>query len=104
MNLLAARDTFGVERWPSAQMELVFQVAAFVLLFALQSDARFRGRLFFLYLGIYGVFRFAHEWMRDTPRLAAGLSGYQFIAFSLVALGTTMFVRRGPTNASAPLA
>lgn len=103
MKLLAARDAYGVDRWPSAQVELVFQLGAFVLLLTLRNDPRFRGRLFFLYLAGYGVFRFLHEWMRDTPQLAAGFSGYQFVALAMAALGAVMFVRRGPaTPASVP--
>jgi phosphatidylglycerol:prolipoprotein diacylglycerol transferase len=96
MKLLAARDALGVTRWPSAPVELVFQIGTFVLLYALRHDDRFRGRLFFLYLAMYGTFRFLHEWMRDTPVLAAGLSGYQFMALGAAILGVGMFVRRGP--------
>jgi phosphatidylglycerol:prolipoprotein diacylglycerol transferase len=80
-------------------VELAFQLAVFVLLLALRNDARFRGRLFFLYLAVYGVFRFAHEFMRDTPVLAAGLSGYQIIALGMTVLGAVMFVRRGSAAA-----
>jgi phosphatidylglycerol:prolipoprotein diacylglycerol transferase len=99
LRLLAARDVSGVARWPSAQIELAFQVTAFVLLIALRADVRFRGRLFFLYLAMYGVFRFAHEWMRDTPQLAAGLSGYQVISLVMAVLGAAMFVKRGRAEA-----
>ena len=95
MNLLAARDAFGVPRWPSAQAELVFQLVMFGLLLMLRNDARFRGRLFFLYLAAYGAFRFLHEFMRDTPQLAAGLCGYLFLALVLAGLGVVMFVKRG---------
>ncbi len=103
LKLLAARDALGVARWPSAQVELVFQLAVFAVVFALRNDPRFRGRLFFLYLVIYGCFRFLHEWMRDTPQLFAGLSGYQFMALAMAVLGAAMFFRRGPEGAQAPL-
>lgn len=93
--LLAARDAFGVTRWPSAQAELVFQLAAFALLLALRKNPAFRGRLFFLYLVLYGVFRFVHEFARDTPVLVAGLSGYQIISLLIAGLGGFMFIRRG---------
>jgi phosphatidylglycerol:prolipoprotein diacylglycerol transferase len=105
LKLLAARDAFGVTRWPSAQIELVFQLGVFILLFALRHHARFRGRLFFLYLAVYGAFRFVHEWMRDTPQLVAGLSGYQIISLAMAATGAVMFVRRGAANElGAPIA
>jgi phosphatidylglycerol:prolipoprotein diacylglycerol transferase len=95
LRLLAAQDAYGVARWPSAQIELVFQLAVFAVLFALRKHPHFLGRLFFLYLAVYGAFRFMHEWMRDTPALGAGLSGYQFMALAMTALGAVMFVRRG---------
>jgi phosphatidylglycerol:prolipoprotein diacylglycerol transferase len=93
--LLAVQDFNGVARWPSAQIELMFQLAIFGVLFALRNHWNFRNRLFFLYLAIYGAFRFLHEWMRDTPPLFAGVSGYQVIAAVMMALGIGMFVRRG---------
>lgn len=98
LRLLAARDAYGVARWPAAQIELGFQLAIFVVLFALRNHPRFQNRLFFLYLAIYGAFRLLHEWMRDTPALAAGLSGYQLIAAAMIVIGVGMFVRRGPVN------
>lgn len=95
LKLLAVCDAHGVARWPAAQVELVFQLAAFAVLFVLRNDVCCRGRLFFLYLASYGVFRFLHEPMRDTPVLVTGVSGYQLIALAMAVLGVTMFVRRG---------
>ena len=95
MKLLAARDTLGVARWPSAQIEWIFQLAIFGLFLFLRRSPYFQNRLFFLYLTIYGVFRFLHEFMRDTPVLFAGLSGYQVISLATAALGALMFIRRG---------
>lgn len=92
---LAVRDHEGVPRWPAAQVELVFQLAMFALLFSVRTDPRFRDRLFFLYLAAYGVFRFLHEYLRETPSLAAGLTGYQMLSLLAAGLGAWMFVRRG---------
>ena len=99
MKLLAARDGMGVARWPASQLELVFQLAIILLFAMLHRSLFFRNRLFFLYLAIYGVFRFAHEFVRDTPLLAGGLSGYQFLSAAMALLGVVMFVRRGPSIA-----
>lgn len=95
LKLLVTHDAHGIARWPAAQVELVFQLAIFALLFALRNDVRFHGRLFFLYLAGYGMFRVLHEPMRDTPVLVAGLSGYQIISLAMAVLGVVMFVRRG---------
>lgn len=91
----ALRDASGLPRWPAAPVELVFQLAAFLVLLAWRDDPQLRGRLFFIYLAAYGCFRFFHEWMRDTPELAGWLSGYQFLALFMMLLGGWMFYQRG---------
>ena len=58
------------------------------------DSSRFRGQLFHLYLIAYGIFRFGHEIVRDTPRLIAGLSGYQMLSVAIVALGAIRFAQR----------
>jgi phosphatidylglycerol:prolipoprotein diacylglycerol transferase len=95
MKLLAARDQLGVMRWPSAQVELVFQLIMLAVIIAMRTLPRFQGRLIFLYFAAYGAFRFVHEWMRDTPELVFGLSGYQYVSLGMAALGLIMFVKRG---------
>ncbi|HSJ01380.1 MAG: prolipoprotein diacylglyceryl transferase [Verrucomicrobium sp.] len=92
--LLAVRDAVGVARWPSALIELIFQMGMFAVLLGLRQRPAWQGRLFFLYLVCYGGFRFVHEWMRDTPKLVFGLSGYQFAALLMVGLGAIMMQRR----------
>jgi len=95
LKLLAARDALGVNRWPAAQVELVFQLAVFFLMLVLCRRAAFQGRLFFLYLALYGGFRFVHEWARDTPAIFLGLSGYQYLSLILALIGMLMFQKRG---------
>ncbi len=53
-----------------------------------------RGQHFHLYLIAYGLFRFAHEFLRATPLLGGGLSGYQYAALACVALGAWGYARR----------
>jgi phosphatidylglycerol:prolipoprotein diacylglycerol transferase len=90
-----ARDSSGLARWPSAQAELVFQIVMFGVLLVWRRNPRFQGRLIFVYFAAYGVFRFFHEWMRDTPVLAAGLSGYQVLSIITAGIGVFMFRHRG---------
>ena len=92
------RDPEGVTRWPAAQIELGFQLMAFALVLLLRKRAFWRGRLFFAYLGTYGVFRFAHEFVRDTPALPGGLSGYQWMSLVMAGAGIVAFVQRGPSK------
>ena len=42
----------------------------------------------------YGLFRFAHEFARATPKFAAGISGYQIWALALFVTGLVAFMRR----------
>jgi phosphatidylglycerol---prolipoprotein diacylglyceryl transferase len=46
----------------------------------------------------YGAFRFFHEFLRATPRVAGPISGYQFAAVAVFILGVAGFVRRRNTS------
>ena len=88
------RDSFGVDRWPAVPVEMAFNVLALFAALSLRKSHLLRGQHFHLYLMSYGVFRFFHEWMRATPRVAPGLSGYQIAALAVTILGATGFARR----------
>lgn len=81
-------------RWPAPQVEACFQVLMLIVILVLYRRGLLRDRLFFLYLLSYGLFRFAHEFMRDTPKIWLGLSGYQGIALVMVALGAWQLWRK----------
>lgn len=75
-------------------IEGVFQLTMLVLLFELRRRGLLRDRLIFLYFAAYGLFRFLHEFMRETPEMALGISGYQMIALVLMVTGMWMLIRR----------
>jgi phosphatidylglycerol:prolipoprotein diacylglycerol transferase len=85
--VFAVRDIHGINRWPAPFVEGLFQVVMLVIFAQLQRRGLLRERLFFLYLAAYGLFRFLHEFMRDTPKVWLGLSGYQIIALGMAAWG-----------------
>jgi phosphatidylglycerol:prolipoprotein diacylglycerol transferase len=94
-------DTHGVHRWPAVPVELAFNALFFAaaVAFTLRrkrtgSGSVLDGQLFHLYLIAYGLFRVAHEPLRDTPRIVLGHSGYQLIALALVLLGAVRFAQR----------
>ena len=87
-------DAAGVARWPSATAELLFNAVALSVILWLKLRKSFPGQLFHLYLIAYGLFRFAHEFLRATPQIAGPLSGYQIAALGLVVLGGIGFVVR----------
>jgi phosphatidylglycerol:prolipoprotein diacylglycerol transferase len=88
------RDVHGVPRWPASQMEFVFNALALVAILLLRWRKILPGQHFHLYLMAYGIFRFLHEFLRDTPQVFMGLSGYQFISLATIALGAWGFWRR----------
>jgi phosphatidylglycerol:prolipoprotein diacylglycerol transferase len=92
--VFATRDGAGTMRWPAPAVEGAFQIVMLITVLLLQRRGLLRDRLFFLYLAAYGLFRFLHEFMRDTPKIVAGLSGYQLIALGMAVLGGVMMCRR----------
>jgi phosphatidylglycerol:prolipoprotein diacylglycerol transferase len=60
-----------------------------------------QGQLFHVYLIAYGLFRFGHEFLRATPRLGGGLTGYHWAALAVAALGAVGFIRRARSTISA---
>ena len=92
--MLTLRDRAGITRWPAVPVEMAFLLVMFALTLVWKRQGKFRDRLFFIFLTAYGIFRFAHEWMRDTPKWLGVISGYQIIALAMAALGAVMFARR----------
>jgi phosphatidylglycerol:prolipoprotein diacylglycerol transferase len=87
-------DTAGTPRWPAVPVEILFNLAAIAVFFCLRKVSRLKGQHFPIYLMAYGGFRFSHEFLRDTPRVAGSITGYQFAALAVLALGVTGFLRR----------
>jgi len=75
-------------------IEIGFNVAALLAFLILRKRHLLTGQHFHLYLMSYGAFRFLHEFMRATPRISHGLTGYQFAALAVFVLGVAGFVCR----------
>ncbi len=87
-------DIHGVPRWPAAQMEFIFNALMLGVILLLRWGKIVPGNLFHLYLIAYGIFRFGHKFLRDTPQIIGSISGYQIAALALVFLGCAGFWRR----------
>jgi len=87
-------DSHGVARWPAALVELLFNALMLALILVLRLQKILPGQHFHLYLIAYGTFRFAHEFLRDTPPIVGPLTGYQIASAALVILGVAGFLRR----------
>ncbi len=91
----------GIPRFPAQLAELVFQLVAFGAGLAIFRAGALRGRLFALYMMVYGAFRFVIEGLRETRKLPSGLSVYQLFAVALLVAGALSFAwySRAPKGA-----
>jgi phosphatidylglycerol:prolipoprotein diacylglycerol transferase len=91
-------DAQGVPRWPAVPLEFAFNLLflAWVSAHIARRDARstLHGQLFHVYLMAYGLFRFGHEFLRDTPRWVGPWTGYHLLALALFVLGASRFAQR----------
>jgi phosphatidylglycerol---prolipoprotein diacylglyceryl transferase len=91
-------DPNGVARWPASQMEFLFNAVMFGVILILRRGRIARGQHFHIYLMAYGIFRFCHEYFRDTPQILGVISGYQIAALALMGLGAAGFILRQQTS------
>ena len=94
-------DVNGVPRWPASQMEFLFNAVMLGVILMLRWGRIAPGQLFHIYLMAYGIFRFFHEFLRDTPQILGPFSGYQIAALGIFALGAAGFATRRPATAPA---
>jgi phosphatidylglycerol:prolipoprotein diacylglycerol transferase len=92
-------DAAGVARWPAALVELLFNAVMLGVVLLLRGRGILPGQRFHIYLMAYGVFRFFHEFLRDTPRILGPISGYQIAALGVAGAGAVgFFARRRRSN------
>jgi phosphatidylglycerol:prolipoprotein diacylglycerol transferase len=98
------RDPFGQPRWPAVPVEMAFNLLCAAMFWQLRRKRLLVGQHFHIYLMAYGLFRFFHEFLRDTPRIYHGLTGYQLFAAACAALGLVGFIKRrsSPVLETAP--
>ena len=92
----------GIHGWPAVPVEIGFQMLAWSGLLVLKVRRVLPGQHFHLYVIAYGGFRFSHEFLRATPKVVLGLSGYQWIALATVVVGWMAFRRRAAMNSLRP--
>jgi len=74
-------------------IESAFHATMAVVLWRLRNLEAFRWQLIKLYLIAYCVFRFAVEFIRSEPRLAWGLTGYQWGAAAMAAILVALWLQ-----------
>jgi len=93
-NWFTINDVNGVPRWPASQVEFIFNAVILGVILLLRWGRIAPGQLFHIYLIAYGVFRFFHEFLRDTPAILGPISGYQIAAMAVALLGLAGFLNR----------
>jgi phosphatidylglycerol---prolipoprotein diacylglyceryl transferase len=99
--LLSVRYEDGICRWPAQLVEIAFQLGMGVLFLSFVRRRVLEGRVYALYMIVYGAFRFATEFMRETPKPLGSFSVYQAISVVLVMLGVGSMVVRSRTTVAA---
>lgn len=84
----------GIPRHPAPVYEMLFNGAIGFVLIALWRRQILFGRLFAVYLVSYGVFRFATEFIRETPKAYGGLSAYQVMSLLMIVAGGVALIVR----------
>jgi phosphatidylglycerol:prolipoprotein diacylglycerol transferase len=93
-------DVNGTPRWPSVQVELAFNILFFFFALTCWRRRAFEGQVFHLYLIAYAIFRFAHEFLRDTPNIVGAISGYQIATVAIFTLGVVRYWQRAKTRSA----
>ncbi len=91
----------GVRVHPAPVYETILYLIVFAILWSMRRRNRVDGRLFYLYLMLAGLSRFAVEFVRINPRVMLGLSEAQLIAIAMMVIGAAAWFASG---ASAPKA
>lgn len=87
-------DVSGLPRWPAVPVEIAFNLLSALAFFLLRKRRALTGQHFHLYMIAYGIFRFAHESVRATPKILGSFTGYQIAALLLIAVGAIGFIWR----------
>ncbi len=77
----------GVPLHPTQLIEFAYNVLIFGFLWSVRKRVRGTGKLFLLYLVLYGFFRFWVEFLRVNPAFVLGMSASQAFSTVLVLVG-----------------
>jgi phosphatidylglycerol:prolipoprotein diacylglycerol transferase len=85
----------GVRVHPAPVYETILYLIVFAILWSMRGRTRVDGRLFYLYLMLAGLSRFAVEFVRINPRVLFGLSEAQLIAIAMMVIGAAAWIISG---------
>ena len=91
---LALLDSCGQPRWPAVPVEIAFNLLMLIVFGLMRQRRLLATQHFHIYLMTYGIFRFGHEMVRETPHWIGPFSGYQLAALMIVLMGAVLFRKR----------
>jgi len=94
----------GVPRHPTQLYALLFNLGLFFYLWGTRKKNIREGELFQHYVIVSFTFRFLLEFIRTTPKIFYGLSGFQLVAIPIVLYSVITLMRRKNMTASSTLA
>ncbi|MCL5292677.1 MAG: prolipoprotein diacylglyceryl transferase [Actinobacteria bacterium] len=80
----------GIAMHPTQLYEFGYNIVIFAILWSLRKKVEADGLIFWLYIGLYGVFRLVVEFLRVRPILVLGLGGSQLFSLAMIAASILM--------------
>lgn len=84
----------GTAVHPTQIYSLLFHLVLALFFYILYRKKTAPGAHFILYILFYSIFRFFNEFIRTEPKLLAGFSAYQIMAFIIVPFFTLLLYKR----------
>lgn len=76
---------------PSQLIECVLDLILLNIIFNFEKQEKYRGKLYVIFMGGYGILRFLVEFIRDTPKNTFHLSHGQWFSICCVVICLTVF-------------
>ena len=83
---------------PVQLLEAALDFALLGIILSLNRAGKYTGRLYFVFMTGYGIFRFILEFIRNTPKTHLGLSNGQWFALISIAVGIIFLLIRKKEN------
>jgi phosphatidylglycerol:prolipoprotein diacylglycerol transferase len=92
----------ALPRHPTQLYESLFHAVMLLFFFRIQRTEFLRGQRIKAYILLYAVYRFFSEFLRPEPRIAGGLTIYQFASLSIIVLFVTLWMVDRPPVPTPP--
>ena len=83
---------------PVQLLEAALDFALLGIILSLNRAGKYTGRLYFVFMTGYGIFRFILEFIRNTPKTHLGLSNGQWFSLISIAVGIIFLLIRKKEN------